>query len=249
MPRRRSTGDANIPPERLAAFAVLARDHRGDLARIVEKPTPAQLEQAGPGRLVSMNCWRFAPSIFAACRAVTPSVRGELEIVDAVAALVAAGERMRVVGVAAGVLDLSARGDVRSTAVADPVDLSPGDDLAGVRTHPRWVEEVGDDPVRWASYLAAVENGTGFGSSPGVGGVGTRGGSEDHTAMLCSQPGHLGRFGFDPLERLEHVALPLGRTFVVGVSGAWPQQAAAASAHVTAPAGPAHPLPDSWQGN
>lgn len=186
MPRRRSTGDANIPPERLAAFAVLARDHRGDLARIVEKPTPAQLEQAGPGRLVSMNCWRFAPSIFAACRAVTPSVRGELEIVDAVAALVAAGERMRVVGVAAGVLDLSARGDVRSTAAADPVDLSPGDDLAL-------------PPGHWGRYL------TGFGA-----------------------------FARAWLERHRR---------------AWPQQAAAASAHVTAPAGPAHPLPDSWQGN
>ena len=31
-----------------------------------------------------MNCWRLNASIFAACRRVEPSVRGELELTDAV---------------------------------------------------------------------------------------------------------------------------------------------------------------------
>ena len=33
---------------------------------------------------VSMNCWRFGPAIFEACRSIRPSPRGELEITDAV---------------------------------------------------------------------------------------------------------------------------------------------------------------------
>ena len=33
---------------------------------------------------VSMNCWRFDERIFAACQAIEPSSRGELEVTDAV---------------------------------------------------------------------------------------------------------------------------------------------------------------------
>jgi glucose-1-phosphate thymidylyltransferase len=102
---------SNIPPERVQAFALGVVDD-GRLARIVEKPTPEQAAALGGDALVSMTCWRMPPAIHAACRAVTRSVRGEFELVDAVNALIGEGVRFEVVVAADGVLDLSRRGDV-----------------------------------------------------------------------------------------------------------------------------------------
>jgi glucose-1-phosphate thymidylyltransferase len=60
-----------------------------------------------------MNCWRFSPRIFEACRAIQPSVRGELELPDAVQySIDRLGESYRVLLSDAGVLDLSTRADV-----------------------------------------------------------------------------------------------------------------------------------------
>ena len=107
---------SNIPADRVAAFAVLDVDADGHLVDLVEKPTAEQLARHGAHALVSMNCFCFGPSIFDACAAIRPSARGELEIVDAVRHLVAAGEPVTVVPVAQGVLDLSGRGDVADVA-------------------------------------------------------------------------------------------------------------------------------------
>jgi dTDP-glucose pyrophosphorylase len=104
---------SNFPPERLAAFAVLSLDAEGWLERIVEKPGPAALDAAGDGALLSMNLWRFPPSIFAACRAVLPSARGEFELPQAVGIGIAQlGLRLRTFRCDDGVVDLSARRDV-----------------------------------------------------------------------------------------------------------------------------------------
>ena len=102
--------ESNIPPERVAAFALIREDD-GVLAEIVEKPSPERAA-AMAGAPVSMTCWRFDPSIFDACRDVAPSERGELELPDAVALAIARGTRFRVVPVRAGVLDLSRREDI-----------------------------------------------------------------------------------------------------------------------------------------
>jgi dTDP-glucose pyrophosphorylase len=82
------------------------------LERITEKPSPALLDrQREP--LFSMTCWRFAPSIFSACRAVRPSARGEHELPEAVALLMhRLGERVAVLPLSAPVLDLSSPRDV-----------------------------------------------------------------------------------------------------------------------------------------
>ncbi|QIK72485.1 nucleotidyltransferase family protein [Propioniciclava coleopterorum] len=104
--------ESNIPEERLDAFAVLTRDPDGALTAIVEKPTPEQAAAFGRHPMVSMNCWLFEPTIQDACRRIGPSVRGEYEVVDAVRLLMTEGVRFDVIPVAAGVLDLSSRGDV-----------------------------------------------------------------------------------------------------------------------------------------
>ena len=93
--------DSNIPAERIAAFA-LVRARDGLLEEIVEKPS-------GAHALVSMNAFGFTAEIFTACRRITPSPRGELEIVDAVRAL---RGPVSVLPSTGAVLDLSRREDI-----------------------------------------------------------------------------------------------------------------------------------------
>ena len=108
---------SNVPPERIARFAILKIDGAGYLTRIIEKPPPEAI-QAQPGPIcVSMNCWRFGPGIFPACRAISPSPRGELEIPDAVQyAMDRLGQRFRALRLHAPVLDLTSRSDVTGVA-------------------------------------------------------------------------------------------------------------------------------------
>lgn len=79
-----------------------------------------------------------------------------------------------------------------------------------------------------AGYLATIENGHSFGALTGDGGVGTFGGSEDHTAMLCCRAGHLSQYSFCPVRREREVACPGDRRFVVAVSGVRAEKTGAA---------------------
>lgn len=108
---------SNIPEERIRKFALIECDDDGFMTSIVEKPDDATYARLAGHALVSMNLWSFSPSIFAACTRVHPSVRGELELQDAVRiAMHEMGERFRVIRCAAGVLDLSNRRDIPAVA-------------------------------------------------------------------------------------------------------------------------------------
>jgi dTDP-glucose pyrophosphorylase len=108
---------SNIAPERLRQFAVGRIDESGTLERIVEKPDEATLAAMPRPLWLSMNCWRFRPSIFEACRNIRPSARGEFEVTDAVQySIDVLGERFRVVPVRAAVLDLTSRKDIAPVA-------------------------------------------------------------------------------------------------------------------------------------
>ena len=109
---------SNIPADRIRAFALVATDDAGRLQDIVEKPDDATLAAYGEQAPVSMNAWLFTPAIFDACARIAPSVRGELEVIDAVRLLVAEGEAFTVVPAAVGVLDMSSRGDVAAVQEA-----------------------------------------------------------------------------------------------------------------------------------
>lgn len=74
-------------------------------------------------------------------------------------------------------------------------------------------------PEDLAGYLGCIENGQSFGSLTGESGVGTFGGSEDHTAMLCSVPGALVRYAFRPVRREGVTPLFADSLFVVATSG------------------------------
>lgn len=68
-------------------------------------------------------------------------------------------------------------------------------------------------------YLGCLENGQTFRDLPGDRGVGTFGGSEDHTAILCSRRGELAQYLFCPVRHERSLALPSGLTFVIASSG------------------------------
>ena len=74
-------------------------------------------------------------------------------------------------------------------------------------------------PEELAGYLGCVENGQTFKSLAGDAGVGTFGGSEDHTAILCSEAGKLKQYSFGPVRLEGTIAFPRDYKFVVVVSG------------------------------
>ena len=74
-------------------------------------------------------------------------------------------------------------------------------------------------PEKLAEYLGCVENGQTYGTLSGARGVGTFGGSEDHTAILSSQPGALSRYRFCPVVSEGRVRLPDGCIFAIANSG------------------------------
>lgn len=109
---------SNIATERLQAFAVVETNPDGTLAQIHEKPDQATIDRLGEHAGLSLNCWRFSPRIFEACRQIEPSARGEYEITDAVQHCIDQyGERFGVYHCDEPVLDLSRREDI--PAVAD----------------------------------------------------------------------------------------------------------------------------------
>ena len=108
---------SNIDPERVAKFSVVRIDAHGYLAEIIEKPDEATIASLGDRVFVGMNSWSLPPQLYEACRAITTSVRGELELQDAVNyARDAMGVPFKVLEFHDGVLDMSSRGDIASVA-------------------------------------------------------------------------------------------------------------------------------------
>src|SRR5919197_5316632 len=70
-----------------------------------------------------------------------------------------------------------------------------------------------------ANYLGAIENGSSFRTLEGDRGVGTLGGSQDHTAILCARPGTLVQYSFVPVRYEREVPLPHDHVLVVAASG------------------------------
>ena len=90
--------------------------------------------------------------------------------------------------------------------------------LNGWDEDPRWIESM-PDRLSLAGYLAAVEGGRAWRDLPGTSGVGTRGGSEDHTGMLCGTRDRLLLAEFDPMRVERTISFPSQWALVVGVSG------------------------------
>lgn len=89
---------------------------------------------------------------------------------------------------------------------------------AGLTQREEWRSAI-RSPLDLAGYLGAVENGLTFGSFAGVAGVGTHGGSEDHTAILNAKPESVSAFAYMPVRPLGEARLPDNWRFVVMSSG------------------------------
>ncbi len=95
--------------------------------------------------------------------------------------------------------------------------------------HPAWHDAL-ESPDDLAGYLGAVENGRAFGPFPGDFGVGTQGGSEDHTAILRCEANTLAGYRFLPVAPESRTVLPDDWTFVIASSGVTAAKAGAVKA-------------------
>ncbi len=98
-----------------------------------------------------------------------------------------------------------------------------------------------------AAYLAAIESGQTFGTLEGDEGVGTAGGSEDHTAILCSAPLNLAQYSFCPTHKEKAIPFPPECIFAVAVSGITAEKTGAALERYNRTAASAQAVLELWR--
>ena len=84
---------------------------------------------------------------------------------------------------------------------------------------------------RLAEYLGAVENGYAYEGFAGDAGVGTFGGSEDHTAILCARPGQWFSTRFARCDSSARLPLPADHELVIAYSGVTAEKIGAVREH------------------
>jgi galactokinase len=98
-----------------------------------------------------------------------------------------------------------------------------------------------------AGYLASIEAGQDFGALAGDAGVGTFGGSEDHTAILCCQAGHLSQYSFCPVRSEGLIALAPSVIFAIAISGVVAEKTGAALQHYNNTSAASRVILDLWR--
>jgi len=99
-----------------------------------------------------------------------------------------------------------------------------------------------------AEYLGCVENGQSFGPLVGDKGVGTFGGSEDHTAILCCRTGVLSQYSFCPVRAERTIKFPADCAFVIASSGVEATKTDSARAQYNRISRAAQAVLDVWRG-
>lgn len=90
--------------------------------------------------------------------------------------------------------------------------------LSSLSARPAWQQQL-VDRVTLAGYVGALENGADYGALAGERGVGTMGGAQDQTAILCCAPSQLDVFAWAPVTHEGGAPWPDTHMFVIGVSG------------------------------
>ncbi|WP_411281472.1 galactokinase family protein [Gemmatimonas sp.] len=117
--------------------------------------------------------------------------------------------------------------------------------LSELHELPAWRATI-RDRVALAGYIGALENGADFGELAGERGVGTMGGAQDQTAILCSGPERLEMFRWAPVTYERAVPWPSNYAFVIGVSGVVAAKTGAAKERYNRAARTAYRLVDAW---
>lgn len=92
-------------------------------------------------------------------------------------------------------------------------------EVNGLRDRASWRTNI-RSPLDLAEYCGAVEMGGPFGDlSSGERGVGTRGGAQDHVAILANEAGSVGAFSYLPATVVGRATFPARWCILVGVSG------------------------------
>ncbi len=100
-------------------------------------------------------------------------------------------------------------------------------DVNEIWNHPAFPDQL-NEPLDLAGYLGTVENGQSFGTLEGDRGVGTFGGSEDHTAILCARTGCVSQYAYCPVRFEREIPLPPDCTFAVATCGVVAEKTGAA---------------------
>lgn len=137
-----------------------------------------------------------------------------------------------------------AAGMSSSSALVVGLALTLGE-LAGIGRTEAYRETVTDRETL-SEYLGCVENGQSYGRLAGHRGVGTFGGSEDHTAMLCGRDGQLVQYGFCPVRFERAIPFPDDKALVVAVSGVQAEKTGAAREHYNLISLSAREIVDVW---
>ena len=209
-------------------FAVAAVPRRDRCMRIIDARNGESVETVLSAEVVPPRD-HWSNYVFTVARRVARNFPGSLRGVD----LAFASD----LPPAAGLSSSSALVVATFLALADVNELTNRAEYGDVI---RSVEDL-------AGYLGAVENGSGFRGLAGDDGVGTRGGSQDHTAILCARPNALMQYVFAPM-RLERVLpLPDEHMFVVAVSGVIAAKTGGALAQYNNAAATAAAVFDGWR--
>lgn len=108
-----------------------------------------------------------------------------------------------------------------------------------------WQEHLGN-PLALAEYCGAIETGGAFGPWSGERGVGTRGGAQDHVAILCNTAGRVGAYGYLPARSIGDAAFPPEWALLVATSGVRATKTGAAQADYNRAADLVHGLLARW---
>lgn len=91
-------------------------------------------------------------------------------------------------------------------------------DVNALADRPEYAADI-RGPEDLGGYLGCLENGRSFGGLGGDRGVGTFGGSEDQTAILCCRAGEIAQYAFCPVRHERSMPLESDWSFVVASSG------------------------------
>lgn len=136
----------------------------------------------------------------------------------------------------AGLSSSSAFVTMLTLAVADANQLTE---------RPEWQQHLGDS-LALAEYCGAVETGGAFGPWSGERGVGTRGGAQDHVAILCNAENRVGVYGYLPARAVGDAAFPSQWALLVATSGVRATKTGAAQADYNRAADLVHGLLARW---